>query len=393
MGTSYRTRLGTSPEEGIKAPCVAATTANISLTGEQTIDGVAVVADDRVLVKDQTASTDNGIYVAAAGTWSRSTDWNHNEDMVSGMLANVTGGTLNDKLWEISFSGDHSLGTTIYTIESYGLGEENTASNIGTDGVGVYDQKIGVDLQFRNIAPGSSKVIVTENGDDIDVDVDPSNISHTGLADKGSNTHAQIDTHVTAAGSHIADSGKHREINDSGSAATDLWSADKITAQVATRAPTVHTHASEGYILLEDQKPSGTVGGGFTAGAWRTRELQEQIDEGEHCSIASDIITLDAGTYRFQGSAPSYKGGLHQCRLRNIDDSLYYIGTSERSDTSVTTQTRSFVSGEFTIADSTTFKLEHQCSTTRATDGLGYPCSFGVEVYSRLEFWKIQVDS
>jgi hypothetical protein len=51
-----------------------ATTANITLSGTQTIDGVSVVAGNRVLVKDQTDQKTNGIYVVDASTWSRATD-------------------------------------------------------------------------------------------------------------------------------------------------------------------------------------------------------------------------------------------------------------------------------------------------------------------------------
>jgi len=51
------------------------TTANITLSGTQTIDGVAVVAGNRVLVKDQTTASENGVYVVAAGAWARSTDF------------------------------------------------------------------------------------------------------------------------------------------------------------------------------------------------------------------------------------------------------------------------------------------------------------------------------
>lgn len=53
-----------------------ATTANITLSGTQTIDGVSVIAGDRVLVKNQTTTSANGIYVVAAGTWARSSDTN-----------------------------------------------------------------------------------------------------------------------------------------------------------------------------------------------------------------------------------------------------------------------------------------------------------------------------
>lgn len=58
----------------VKAPVLVATTGNITLSGLLSIDGVTVAAGDRVLVKNQTASAENGIYVAAAGAWSRATD-------------------------------------------------------------------------------------------------------------------------------------------------------------------------------------------------------------------------------------------------------------------------------------------------------------------------------
>lgn len=56
-------------------------------------------------------------------------------------------------------------------------GEANTGSNQGVDGEGVYDTKVGVDLQFRNIAPASNKVTVTLNGKDIDLDVAEANFA------------------------------------------------------------------------------------------------------------------------------------------------------------------------------------------------------------------------
>jgi hypothetical protein len=75
-------------------------------------------------------------------------------------------------------------------------GEVNTASNVGTEGVGVYNQKVGVDLQFRNIASGSTKVSVDLNGTNINVDVVEEYISHLNISDTGITTHADLDTHV-----------------------------------------------------------------------------------------------------------------------------------------------------------------------------------------------------
>lgn len=58
----------------VKGSVVAATTANITLSGAQTIDGVSIVAGNRVLVKNQSTASNNGIYVASASTWARSSD-------------------------------------------------------------------------------------------------------------------------------------------------------------------------------------------------------------------------------------------------------------------------------------------------------------------------------
>ena len=64
----------TSTASSWKNPVIVATTANITLSGTQTIDGVAVVAGNRILVKDQTNGVENGLYVVATGTWTRTTD-------------------------------------------------------------------------------------------------------------------------------------------------------------------------------------------------------------------------------------------------------------------------------------------------------------------------------
>lgn len=67
------------------------TTGNITLSGTQTIDGVAVIATDRVLVMDQTDPKENGIYVCSAGAWSRSTDADTGAELLQATVATQEG--------------------------------------------------------------------------------------------------------------------------------------------------------------------------------------------------------------------------------------------------------------------------------------------------------------
>lgn len=94
-------------------------------------------------------------------------------------------------------SGKFGLATM---ISGGGSGEVNTASNIGTSGVGVYAQKSGVDLQFKNVKAASTKVTVTDNPTPhtIDIDITPGNIAHQDLSGAGTNTHSNIDSHISS---------------------------------------------------------------------------------------------------------------------------------------------------------------------------------------------------
>lgn len=88
-------RYSVAEGTAIKAPCRAATTANITLSGLQTIDGVVVVEEDRVLVMNQTDGTTNGIYAASSGNWLRTRDFDGAYDIVCGTRVFVTTGTAN----------------------------------------------------------------------------------------------------------------------------------------------------------------------------------------------------------------------------------------------------------------------------------------------------------
>lgn len=112
MTTTHTSRTGTYPEEGIKAPCVVAAIANVaSLSGEQTINTVACVADDRVLLTAQTDATENGIWVVATGAWSRPSDWSDARDVSTGVCIPTPG-----YLYQATFTGDFVAGTSSITM-------------------------------------------------------------------------------------------------------------------------------------------------------------------------------------------------------------------------------------------------------------------------------------
>lgn len=99
----------------VKTSVRAATTANITLSGAQTIDGVAVVAGDRVLVKNQTTTSQNGIYLVAAGAWTRATDADAWAELISAFVFVESGTTNADTGWVCTVDQGGTLGTTAST--------------------------------------------------------------------------------------------------------------------------------------------------------------------------------------------------------------------------------------------------------------------------------------
>lgn len=104
----------------LKEACRLATTANITLSGNQTIDGVLTTTNDRVLVKNQTTASNNGIYVAGAGAWTRATDFDASAEAIPGCIISIAEGSTNaETAWELSTDSPITLGTTALTFVYY----------------------------------------------------------------------------------------------------------------------------------------------------------------------------------------------------------------------------------------------------------------------------------
>jgi hypothetical protein len=118
-----------------KASCVAATTANITLSGTQTIDGVAVIAGDRVLVKNQTAAQNNGIYLVAAGAWTRALDMDAWAEVPNAFTFIEGGTTQADTGWVSTAQAGGTLGTTpINFVQFSGAGTYTAGTGLTLTG-------------------------------------------------------------------------------------------------------------------------------------------------------------------------------------------------------------------------------------------------------------------
>jgi phage-related tail fiber protein len=119
----------------VKASVKAASTGNLTLSGAQTVDGVSLVAGDRVLVKDQTTTNQNGIYSVAAGAWTRATDFDAWTE-IPGAFFFVEQGTVNgDNGWVCTADANGTLGSTAVTFSQFsGAGQITAGTGLSKSG-------------------------------------------------------------------------------------------------------------------------------------------------------------------------------------------------------------------------------------------------------------------
>jgi|FLOH01.1.fsa_nt_gi hypothetical protein len=144
---------------------------------------------------------------------------------------------------------------------------------------------------------------------------------------------------------------------------------------------------------FNETQASGTNGGTFTSGAWQKRTLNTTIlNDITSCTLTSSVISLAAGTYMVNSSAPASGVNNNKVRLQNTTDSTTTIlGTSERITVATDSSSRSVLQGVFTIAGTKNFELQHYAVTTRASEGFGQATVIsGIsEVYSTIQIVKV----
>lgn len=139
---------------------------------------------------------------------------------------------------------------------------------------------------------------------------------------------------------------------------------------------------------VRDEKATTVHGGASAATTWNVRDLNTVgVNQITGASLASNQITLPAGTYRIRARAPATKVDEHVLRLRNVTDgTTTLVGSTALSFNADTSQEDSILWGVFTIAAEKTFELQHWTEDAKATNGLGNATGSGeVEVYA--EVW------
>lgn len=140
------------------------------------------------------------------------------------------------------------------------------------------------------------------------------------------------------------------------------------------------------YINVQDQKVSGSAGGTFTSGSWQTRTLNTLVaDTAGIASLASNQITLPAGTYWCLIRATAGGTNQNQARLQNVTDSVTLLLGNNTYGSVGGSETLSTIGGEFTLSASKALSVQHRANTT---GNFGTATSWGTEVYAVAEFWK-----
>ena len=229
----------------VQSACRLATTGNITLNDTQTIDGVSAVAGDRVLVKDQTNQAQNGVYiVVSGGNWTRSTDFDEQNEIKAGDFVFVTEGTSNSSHgYVMTQTATITIGTTDITWTQFsGAGQIVAGEGLSKNG-----QIFNVDLKTNG-------GLVTESTQ-LGLDLGAASITGTlGVADGGTGA-TTLDNLITL-GNHTT-----------GDYVSTITGGTGLTSTAATSgegtAHTLSVDASQTQITSVGALNGGSITSGF----------------------------------------------------------------------------------------------------------------------------------
>lgn len=217
----------------------------------------------------------------------------------------------------------------------------------------------------------------------------------TSLLATGAVTTAKIAANAVTAGQLGGATAGQIPIGQSSGGFLFLALSGALTVAPTTGVVTLTNPISLEIAVLQEIQADGVDGGTFTSGSLVRRNLNSSADPGSIISLSANKFTLQPGKYIIWAEAPAYVTGDHQALLYNETDSAIQFSGGSCSNGNTNPQTsKSTVTGLIdlsTATGGTQFSIQHQCSVTEATDGLGKHSSFTVanEVYTQVLIIKI----
>ncbi len=143
--------------------------------------------------------------------------------------------------------------------------------------------------------------------------------------------------------------------------------------------------------FVKDVKPSGIDGGSVLASNWITRVLNTVEGDNSVLTLNANQITLGAGEYIIEATAPAYAIHIHRVKLFNVTDNIdAALGSSEFSHLNGLATTSSTLYTKLTLTVSKTYELRHIGSVSYAS-GLGLNTGFSLpEIYTQVKITKLR---
>jgi hypothetical protein len=239
-----------------KASVRAATTANITLSGTQTIDTVALIAGDRVLVKDQGTASENGIYEVASGSWTRTSDTNAWTELISAFVF-VEDGTANgNNGYVCTVKSGGTLGVTAVTWVQFsgagqitagnGMTKTGNTLNVGTASVTrIVVNADDIDLASSGITPGTYRSLTIDAYGRATSGTNPTTISGYAITDAYTKT--EIDSIFGSTTSAAASA------SAAATSASNALTSENNASTYAGNALTSANNAAASYDAFDDR--------------------------------------------------------------------------------------------------------------------------------------------
>lgn len=287
-----------------KTAVKAASTGNLTLSGEQTVDGVALVTGDRILVKNQTTAADNGIYVVDSGSWTRATDADSPSEL-DGAAVFVQQGTTNADTGWVQTATIVTVGTTAQTWVQF-------------TGSGTYSAGIGLSLSGNtfnvNLGAGIAQLPSDEVGIDLYDAANSALILTTDGSTRGSSTADALYLLLDPAGA-LAQTSAGLKIN-----AASVTNAMLQNSSITFNGDTGSFNTALGGTIIVSgdsaQGVSSTASAGtidFTVADATTASKGVAQFSSDNFAVASGVVTIKNGgvdlTTEVAGVLPPANGG------------------------------------------------------------------------------------